>query len=400
MPSTNLLFKIYQSLIFKLPPEVAHSLTLNVAEYIYKSFLKKIISTERVNSQTKIMGINFPNKLGLAAGFDKNGEYLNFISNIGFGFIEIGTVTPKPQYGNEKPRIFRAIKDKAIVNNLGFNNKGVNYLKDRLKSFDKNQPIGINIGKNSQTKIERAHEDYEYCMSMIYPFADYITLNISSPNTEKLRELQSEKYFDNFLKRIKLMHDKLSTKYKKYVPLVIKISPDMTHHEVLVLCNLIKLYSIDGIIATNTTVDKKVLSNDDFLDNKGGVSGNPLLEKANTLNIPIYDRQYVSDLFVKDNICFGAMSFDISTGERTAHFSDAVILCTGGHTRAWKNSSSRRSYRWENKSIIRFNFSYLIMSHLGHNDFLEYWFEQGLSQGMTEDEAANYADEQAETRYI
>ena len=283
MPSTNLLFKIYQSLIFKLPPEAAHSLTLNVAEYIYKSFLKKIISTERVNSQTKIMGINFPNKLGLAAGFDKNGEYLNFISNIGFGFIEIGTVTPKPQYGNEKPRIFRAIKDKAIVNNHGFNNKGVNYLKDRLKSFDKNQPIGINIGKNSQTKIERAHEDYEYCMSMIYPFADYITLNISSPNTEKLRELQSEKYFDNFLKRIKLMHDKLSTKYKKYVPLVIKISPDMTHHEVLVLCNLIKLYSIDGIIATNTTVDKKVLSNDDFLDNKGGVSGNPLLEKANNV---------------------------------------------------------------------------------------------------------------------
>ncbi len=283
MSITNLFFKIYRNLIFKLPPEVAHSLSLNIAEYLYKSFLKKIISSKRIDSQLNIMGINFPNKLGLAAGFDKNGDYLNFASNIGLGFIEIGTVTPRPQYGNQKPRIFRLIKDQAIINHLGFNNKGVDYLKNKLKTFDRSQPIGINIGKNAKTNIEKSHEDYEYCMSTIYPLADYITLNISSPNTEKLRELQSEKYFNNFLSKIKITHDKLSVKYKKYVPLVIKISPDMTNTELLVLCKLIKQYGIDGIIATNTTIDKKGLNNDASFGSKGGVSGKPLLQKSNSI---------------------------------------------------------------------------------------------------------------------
>ena len=175
MKISKTLFQLYKKIIFLLPPETAHTVSLNIAEFIYGSWLKDYIKSKRYGSESNIMGISFPNKLGLAAGFDKNGDYINFLSNIGFGFIELGTVTPKPQFGNPKPRIFRSIEDEAIINSLGFNNKGIKYLKNNLLKADRNQPIGINIGKNSNTPIENAYEDYEYCMKEIYNVADYIT---------------------------------------------------------------------------------------------------------------------------------------------------------------------------------------------------------------------------------
>ncbi|MBS83262.1 MAG: dihydroorotate dehydrogenase (quinone) [Gammaproteobacteria bacterium] len=233
--------------------------------------------------KTKAFGINFQNPVGLAAGFDKNGDYLNFISNIGFGFVEIGTVTPRPQDGNPKPRIFRIREDRAIINHLGFNNKGVDHLKTNLKNFRQIIPIGINIGKNSTTPIDNAYQDYEYCMRQIYSLCDYISLNISSPNTKNLRDLHLEKYIDNFLKNIKKLHENLIKVYKMRVPLILKISPDLTEDQIISISKFIKRYEIEGVIATNTTINKSLLKNNKYHYFQGGLSGKPLNDKSNNI---------------------------------------------------------------------------------------------------------------------
>ena len=283
MNLTKIFFSIYRRLIFLLPPEAAHTVSLSSAEIIYKSWLKDIFKTMPIQNKKNAMGINFPNVLGLAAGFDKNGDYLNFLSNIGFGYLEIGTVTPKPQFGNPKPRIFRITNETAIINHLGFNNKGINHMKAKLSDFDRTIPIGINIGKNSSTPIDKAYQDYEYCMKEIYYLDDYITLNISSPNTENLRDLQLGQFFEDFLKNIKRLHNNLIKKYKKHVPLIIKISPDIALKDLNKLGLLLLEYEIDGVIATNTTVDKNVLKSKKFRDFKGGVSGKPIINKSNKI---------------------------------------------------------------------------------------------------------------------
>ena len=292
MKLSTSIFEIYKKIIFLLPPEKAHEVSLYLAEKIYSTSLKRILKPKDANDNVNIMGINFPNKLGLAAGFDKNGDYINFASNIGFGFIELGTVTPKPQAGNPKPRIFRYIHDEAIVNSLGFNNKGVAYLKNKLMSINRELPIGINIGKNSSTKIDKAYEDYEYCMDQLFPLADYITLNISSPNTQKLRDLHNKSSLDFFLDKIKRKHDMLTKKNNKRVPLILKVSPDICMADLEDLCDLILNYEIDGVIATNTTVDYKVLKTMPSQIN-GGVSGKPLLNKSNKIIKEI--KNYVGD---------------------------------------------------------------------------------------------------------
>ena len=325
MKITKSLFKLYRNTMFMLPAETAHSISLSSAEFLYKSWIKNLFITNKVNASNKLMGLNFPNKLGLAAGFDKNGDYLNFDNNIGLGFIELGTITPKAQYGNSKPRIFRSIKDTAIVNHLGFNNKGVQHLKDNLQLIERNQPIGINIGKNSDTKIESAHTDYQYCMKEIFVLADYITLNISSPNTSKLRELHSDNYLDKFLYEIKKTHDELSKKYKKIVPLVLKISPDIEENNLEALCKKMLNYEIDGVIATNTTIDKNILIDKSFLDYKGGVSGKPLFKKSNILIKKIKN-------LVNDNITIigaGGVTTKKSATEKLDSGADLLQLYTG-----------------------------------------------------------------------
>lgn len=289
MKLTNIFFEVYKKFIFMLPPEKAHEVSLYFAEKIYSSYLKKFL-LPKINSHNEtIMGIDVSNKLGLAAGFDKNGDYINFITNIGFGFVELGTVTPKPQFGNPRPRVFRIEHDQAIINRLGFNNKGVNYLKNKLLKIDRSIPIGINIGKNSTTKIEKAHEDYQYCMEQIFFLADYITLNISSPNTKNLRDLHSKDSLNSFLKQIKNKHDVLTKKYHKHVPLVLKVSPDIQDNNLESFCRIAIDYEIDGIIATNTTIDKSVL-NEKYINAEGGISGKPLLDKSNNVIKAIKDQ--------------------------------------------------------------------------------------------------------------
>ena len=245
------------------------------------------------------MGIKFLGKLGLAAGFDKNGDYLNFSNNIGLGFIELGTVTPRAQYGNKKPRVYRISDDLAIVNHLGFNNKGVLYLKKQLASFERKIPIGVNIGKNASTDILAAHEDYCHCMREIYDLSDYITLNISSPNTSELRELHTRKYLDNFLSNIKHSHGLLAKTYKKSIPILLKISPDHDESKIEELCKTIESHEIQGVILTNTSVDKSLLSTRKYDYSNGGVSGLPLSNKS-TRMIQIF-----RNILHKDTVIIG-----------------------------------------------------------------------------------------------
>ena len=276
----NILFKLYQKIAFLADAEKVHNISLPILEFIYKSYFGKVFHKKIISKKTKQFDVSFDNPVGLAAGFDKNADYLNFLSNIGFGFIEVGTLTPKPQPGNPKPRVFRVIDEQAIINHLGFNNKGVDYGINQIKKFNRNIPIGINIGKNATTDIKDAFRDYEYCLRKSYSVADYITLNISSPNTKNLRDLQSANNVDSFLDSIKILHNNLKKVYKKHTPLVVKIAPDIEEKTLLELLNLINSYDIDGVICTNTTIDKSYLD-DKYKNIQGGLSGKPLYEKSN-----------------------------------------------------------------------------------------------------------------------
>ena len=276
----NILFKLYQKIAFLGDAERVHNISLPILEFIYKSYFGKVFHKKIISKKTKQFDILFDNPVGLAAGFDKNADYLNFLSNIGFGFIEVGTLTPKPQPGNPKPRVFRVINEQAIINHLGFNNKGIDHGVNQIKKFNKNIPIGINIGKNATTDIKDAFRDYEYCIRKAYSVADYITLNISSPNTKNLRDLQSANNMDSFLDSIKILHNNLKKVYKKHTPLVVKIAPDIEEEPLKDLLNLVNSYDIDGIICTNTTIDKTNLDHK-FKNIQGGLSGKPLYEKSN-----------------------------------------------------------------------------------------------------------------------
>jgi dihydroorotate dehydrogenase len=278
----NIIFQLYKKIAFLGDPEKVHDISLPILEFIYKSYLGKVLHKKIISKKTKQMNIDFDNPLGLAAGFDKNADYLNFISNIGFGYVEVGTLTPKPQSGNPKPRIFRLIKDEAIINHLGFNNKGIDYAINKIKKFNRNIPIGINIGKNANTQIKDAFRDYEYCLRKSYAIADYITLNISSPNTKDLRQLQSGQNINEFIHSIKGLHDNLKKVYKKHTPLVIKIAPDISMQDIGGIINLVDSYDVDGIICTNTTIDKSSID-ESYKSLQGGLSGKPLYKQSNNI---------------------------------------------------------------------------------------------------------------------
>jgi len=225
------------------------------------------------NNPTSVsfLGIDLDNTLGLAAGLDKNGDYIDSLSALGFGHIEIGTVTPKPQLGNKKPRLFRIRSEKALINNMGFNNKGVDYLVRKVEKRNSSTPLGISIGKNLDTPMDSALEDYLICLDKVYLLADYIAINISSPNTKNLRDLQSETYIDNLLSSIKDRQSVLKST-KGYTPILIKISPDMSLDELKIVSASVLQNKLDGIICANTT------SSHNHPSGKGGLSGGPLFE--------------------------------------------------------------------------------------------------------------------------
>ena len=262
-----------------LPAELAHDLAIKALGSPLSFFSK----AKQIEHPVELMGITFPNPVGLAAGFDKNGDALHGLSKQGFGFLEIGTITPKAQAGNDKPRLFRLEADQAIINRMGFNNKGIDYLVKQVKNSNYQGILGINIGKNKITPNEKAVDDYVHCFEKAHTLCNYITVNISSPNTPDLRELQNDQALTDLLTGIKAKQLECQQKDGKYTPTLVKISPDQNEQQLKFMVQQIKAIGFDGIICTNTTVDRpnSLKCDDQTTQQMGGLSGKPLLEKSN-----------------------------------------------------------------------------------------------------------------------
>lgn len=272
------MYSLIRKLLFRLEPEKAHSFTLNALRLAYKLNLLKYIPKQY--APREVMGLLFENPVGLAAGLDKNGDYIEALGALGFGFVEIGTVTPKPQAGNVSPRLFRLPEQQAIINRMGFNNKGLDYVATRLRESRYSGVLGVNIGKNRDTPLESAHEDYLLGFRCVAPFANYVTINISSPNTSGLRDLQQADALKVLLQTLKKEQALFAELNKKYVPLVVKIAPDLSSDEINLMAEVFLEQKIDGVIATNTTISRESVEMSEFASEAGGLSGKPLTRLA------------------------------------------------------------------------------------------------------------------------
>ncbi|MGL4205158.1 MAG: quinone-dependent dihydroorotate dehydrogenase, partial [Aeromonadaceae bacterium] len=266
--------------LFKLDPEVAHELSIKQLSLLGGTPLDIFFRQKVPSRPVTVMGLTFDNPVGLAAGLDKDGEAIDAFGAMGFGFIEVGTVTPRPQPGNDKPRLFRVIPAQGIINRMGFNNKGVDNLIENVKKSKYKGILGINIGKNKDTPIENGKDDYLICMDKVYAHAGYIAVNISSPNTPGLRQLQFGDALDELLMVLKQRQAELATKHNKYVPLAVKIAPDLSHDEIAQVADSLVRNKIDGVIATNTTLDRDMIFDMPHASETGGLSGKPLQAKS------------------------------------------------------------------------------------------------------------------------
>ena len=279
------IYCLARPLLFQLNAEFAHDIALKSLKWAEKSGVLALYPTAPTCAPRVVMGLTFPNAVGLAAGLDKNAAVIDGMAKLGFGFIEVGTVTPRPQLGNPKPRLFRVKQAQGIINRFGFNNLGVDNLVENVKaakyqgSFS-NQILGINIGKNFDTPNERAVDDYLTCMQKIYAHASYITVNISSPNTKNLRDLQAAEALSSLLASLKLEQKKLAEKHGKYVPMTLKIAPDLTHEQVIEIAGLLMQHQIDGVIATNTTLARDAVKGMQNGEETGGLSGAPVRNQS------------------------------------------------------------------------------------------------------------------------
>lgn len=266
--------------LFQLDPERAHEVTFQQLRRVSGTPLEMLIRQKVPSKPVTCMGLTFKNPLGLAAGLDKNGECIDALGAMGFGSIEIGTVTPRAQPGNDKPRIFRLVAAEGLINRMGFNNLGVDNLVENVKKAHFDGILGINIGKNKDTPVEQGKDDYLICMEKVYPYAGYIAINISSPNTPGLRTLQYGDALDDLLSGIKNKQLELQQKHQKYVPVAVKIAPDLSLEELIQVADSLVRHNIDGVIATNTTLDRSLVQGMQYCDETGGLSGRPLQLKS------------------------------------------------------------------------------------------------------------------------
>ena len=273
-----------RSFLFGLDPERAHDLTLNSIARMQNTPLQCAWSQPRVNDPVVLAGLTFPNRIGLAAGLDKNGRCIDGLGAMGFGFIEVGTVTPKGQPGNPKPRMFRLPQANALINRLGFNNDGLDVFVanvERARFRQNGGILGLNIGKNAATPIERATSDYLLCLDGVYPHADYVTLNVSSPNTQNLRALQADDALDALLRAVQARRERLATQHGRRVPIFLKIAPDLDEPQVGAIAATLQRHAIDGVIATNTTVARDAVEGLQHGGEAGGLSGAPVFAASN-----------------------------------------------------------------------------------------------------------------------
>jgi dihydroorotate dehydrogenase len=273
-------YTLLRPLLFKLDAETAHHVTLQALNCAYRCGILPYCYPTLAANPVTIMGLTFPNRVGLAAGLDKNGDYLNALGALGFGFVEIGTVTPRPQAGNAKPRLFRLPEQRAIINRMGFNNLGIDYLINQVERRQFKGIVGINIGKNADTPLANAVDDYVIGLRKAYPHASYVTVNISSPNTKNLRQLQQGDEIKNLLATLKQTQYALQQEHQRYVPLVLKIAPDLTPEEISHIAQLLMTFNIDGVIATNTTLARANIAQHPLAAETGGLSGAPVKEAA------------------------------------------------------------------------------------------------------------------------
>ena len=274
------MYSLIRRALFIADPETAHGLALEGLRVGYGVGATHLLCKTRSLPVT-VMGLQFPNPVGMAAGMDKNGDYIEALGSLGFGFIEVGTVTPRPQPGNPKPRIFRIQKANAMINRLGFNNKGVDHLVKQAKKHRFKGILGINIGKNFDTSNDKAADDYLICLEKVYPYADYITINISSPNTKGLRELQDTEQLNSLLAVLNDRRLELADKFQKRVPLVVKVAPDLEDEQIPRMAEVVIQNEFDGVIATNTTISRDAVKGMRHADEQGGLSGAPVKEMAN-----------------------------------------------------------------------------------------------------------------------
>ena len=282
--SEKLLYALARPLLLAIDPEAAHNLTLPALRRAAALGLTSSIAKPQSDPRT-VMGITFPNPVGLAAGLDKDGAYIDGLATLGFGSIEVGTVTPRAQPGNPMPRMFRLPQANAIINRMGFNNGGVDIFVANVQAsrFYQNKEgiLGLNIGKNADTPIDRAVDDYLICLEKVYPYASYVTVNISSPNTKNLRQLQGASELDALLSQLKEAQQRLADQHKRYVPIALKIAPDIDAEQIQTIAQALLRHKMDGVIATNTTINRDAVKNMKHAEEAGGLSGSPVFESSN-----------------------------------------------------------------------------------------------------------------------
>ncbi|MBB3274763.1 MULTISPECIES: quinone-dependent dihydroorotate dehydrogenase [unclassified Pseudoxanthomonas] len=275
------MYKLARPFLFGFDAERAHGLGLKAIETAYRTGTIPLLARPPQPLPTKLLGLTFPNPVGLAAGLDKNGAHVEALFGLGFGFVEVGTVTPRPQPGNPKPRMFRLPAHQAVINRLGFNNEGVDALVRNIERIRRRSGVlGINIGKNKDTSNERAASDYLYCLERVYPLADYITVNISSPNTAGLRELQEEQALRQLIGSLREAQEDLAAQHGRRVPMLVKVAPDLSDDDIDAVARVLGDLGVDGVIATNTTVSRISVQDDPLAHETGGLSGAPLMGQS------------------------------------------------------------------------------------------------------------------------
>lgn len=284
------IYRLAQPLLFALDAERAHELGLKAIELAYRSGLNPLLATRPQPLPTRVFGIDFPNPVGLAAGLDKNAAHIDALGSLGFGFIEVGTITPRPQAGNPKPRMFRLADRQAVINRLGFNNRGVDALVRNIECSRFQGVLGINIGRNKETPNEHAVDDYRLCLQRVYPLATYITINISSPNTQGLRDLQEETALARFIGTLREDQERLAAVHGKRKPMLLKIAPDLAPTEMDGIAEVLLASGIDGLICTNTTIDRHVIAGHELANEAGGLSGRPLMARSTAVLRGMHER--------------------------------------------------------------------------------------------------------------
>lgn len=319
------MYDLIRKILFKLNAETSHELTLDLLGAAKRLGLLGLFAPKVPDQPVELLGLTFPNSVGLAAGLDKNGDYIDALGSLGFGFIEIGTITPRPQPGNPKPRLFRLPEHEGIINRMGFNNKGVDHLVEQVKKAKYKGVLGINIGKNFDTAVEDADKDYEICLEKVYAHADYVAVNISSPNTPGLRNLQFGESLTSLLTTLKAAQIRLQGEHKKYTPILVKIAPDMDEAETRLVANSLADNGMDGVIATNTTLGREAVAGHVHADEAGGLSGLPVREPSNQVLAWLKDE-------LKDKmpiIGVGGILDGASAGKKTQLGADLVQVYSG-----------------------------------------------------------------------